>query len=314
MHPEPIYKLGKEPSSMSNFVTAPIKCAAFILCLLILNPIPVPVVESAGKKVGYFESLQQKLIKDGFEETRIKSLYNRPEVDFETKGVSLFLVHREARLNYDQFTTQASIQKALKYMEKYKTELAKVEKKYGVSKEIITAVILVETRLGNNVGRPFILNTLSSMASLADPEVRDMFWRKVSSSSRLTRKKYEKWVGKKSKWAYNELKAFLKYTNREEMDPASIPGSYAGAMGIPQFMPSNIRTLAKDGDNDGHIDLFNHADAITSVANYLKHYGWHPGIDEKKAHKVLLHYNYSKYYANTLIKISKLLKDGSSPV
>ena len=100
----------------------------------------------------------------------------------------------------------------------------------------------------------------------------------------------------------------MKYTNREEMDPASIPGSYAGAMGIPQFMPSNIRTLAKDGNNDGRIDLFNHADAISSVANYLKHYGWRPGIDDKKAYKVLLRYNYSKYYANTIIKISKLLK------
>ena len=83
------------------------------------------------KTAVYFNSLQQKLIKDGFEETRIKNLYNRPEVDFETKGVSLFLVHREARLNYDQFTTQASIKKALTYMEKYKAELARVEKKYG---------------------------------------------------------------------------------------------------------------------------------------------------------------------------------------
>ncbi|MFC1811493.1 lytic murein transglycosylase [Thermodesulfobacteriota bacterium] len=262
----------------------------------------------AEETVKYFESLQQKLIKDGFEETRIKDLYKRPEVDFETKGVSLFLVHQEARLNYDQFTTPASIQKASEYIQKYKTEFARVEKKYGVSKEIITAVILVETRLGKVVGGPIILNTLSSMASLADPEVRDLFWRKVSSSSRLTRKEYEKWVGKKSKWAYKELKAFLKYTNREEMDPASIPGSYAGAMGIPQFMPSNIRTLAKDGNNDGRIDLFNHADAISSVAYYLKHYGWHPGIDDKKAYKVLLRYNYSKYYANTIIKISKLLK------
>ena len=294
---------------MSNFVAASVKSAAFFFCVLILNTtLFIPVVESAEETVSYFESLQQKLIKDGFDEARIKSLYKRPEVNFETKGVSLFLVHREARLNYDQFTTQSQIRKASAYMEKYKTDFARVEKQYGVSKEIITAVILVETQLGDMVGGPFVLNTLSSMASLADVEVRNQFWRKVSSSSQLTREKYEKWVGKKSKWAYSELKAYLKYTDREKMDPAKIPGSYAGAMGIPQFMPSNIRPLAKDGNNDGRIDLFNHADAITSVANYLKHYGWHPGIDGKNAYKVLLRYNYSKYYANTIIKISKLLK------
>lgn len=286
------------------------KLIFFILYLLISGLISSVHAEEemTEKTVGYFESLQQKLIKDGFEETWIKNLYNRPEVDFETKGVSLFLVHQEARLNYDQFTTRESIQSASRYMEKHKAELETAEKRFGVDKAVITAIILVETRLGKTVGGPAILNTLSSMASLADPDARDMFWREVSGDVRLKKPAFEKWAKKKSKWAYKELKAFLNYTAKEEMDPAGIIGSYAGAMGIPQFMPSNIRTLAKDGNNDGRIDLFNHADAITSVANYLKHYGWHPGIDGKKAHKVLLRYNYSKYYANTIIKISKLLK------
>ena len=92
------------------------------------------------------------------------------------------------------------------------------------------------------------------------------------------------------------------------MDPAGIQGSYAGALGIPQFMPTNIRALARDGNDDGRIDLFDHADAIPSVASYLKHYGWRPGINGKKAYEVLLNYNYSKPYAKTILKISRLLK------
>jgi len=78
-------------------------------------------------------------------------------------------------------------------------------------------------------------------------------------------------------------------------------------LGIAQFMPSSILSFAKDGDGDGSVDLFNHADAIISIATYLGHYGWHTGIDRKDAYKVIYHYNHSKYYVNTILKISELL-------
>ncbi len=73
-------------------------------------------------------------------------------------------------------------------------------------------------------------------------------------------------------------------------------------------MPSNILALAKDGNMDGCVDLFNHADAIASIASYLQHHGWQAKIDDKKAYKILLRYNYSKYYANIILKIAKLLR------
>ena len=93
------------------------------------------------------------------------------------------------------------------------------------------------------------------------------------------------------------------------MDSRKVYGSYAGAMGIAQFIPSSILQLAKDGNKDGRVDLYNHTDAIASIANYLKHYGWHPGIDGKKAYKVLYHYNHSSYYVDTLLMVAKLLKN-----
>lgn len=265
-------------------------------------------VANAKNSDRYFESLQKSLIKDGFDKNIITRLYNQPQVYFEGKGVSRFLVHSEAKLNYDQFASNKSIHNALIYMDKYKKELAKAEKAYGVNGEIITAIILVETRLGTILGGPSILNTLSTMASLADLDVRDMFWGKVSRSTSLTRKQFEKWVKRKSKWAYNELKAFLKYTAAEKIDPASISGSYSGAMGIAQFMPSNILAFGRDGNGDERIDLFNHADAITSIASYLKHYGWHTGIGRKKAYQVIYHYNHSRQYVDVILKVAERLK------
>ncbi|RZB30785.1 MAG: membrane-bound lytic murein transglycosylase B [Desulfobacteraceae bacterium Eth-SRB1] len=286
------------------------KYIIFFICLLTLNLfLPGQANAGATEKAWQFKSLQKRLIKDGFDKAGINQLYNKPEVSFDTTGVTLFFKHQESRLNYDQFITWRSIRKAKKYLKTHKTALDNMERAYNVDKEIIVAIILVETRLGTCLGKRSILNTLSTMASLADPQVKKMLWSKISGSSGLTKKKFEKKAAIKSKWAYAELTALLKYAGRERMDPVALHGSYAGAMGIAQFMPSNALALAKDGDSDGRIDLFTHDDAIVSIANYLNHHGWHVGINDKKAYKILLKYNYSKYYANTILKISKLLKD-----
>jgi peptidoglycan lytic transglycosylase B len=285
------------------------KYSILVMGILMLSPIFFSQnAAGSNKSNNYFESLQKRLIEDGFDKDRITELYNRSEVYFERKGISRYLVHSEASLNYNQFTRKKSIQIALKYMEQHQKTLERTEKTYGVDKEIVTAILLVETRLGTLLGGPFVLNTLSTMAALADPDVRDMFWGKVAKSSQLTRKQFDRWVKRKSSWAYKELKAFLDYTAQENMDPAAIPGSYSGAMGIAQFMPSNVLALAKDGNDDGQINLFDHSDAINSVANFLKHYGWYPGIDGKKAYDVIYHYNHSKQYVDTILKVSKLLK------
>jgi membrane-bound lytic murein transglycosylase B len=146
------------------------------------------------------------------------------------------------------------------------------------------------------------------MAVMSEPAQRRDIWVALPADRRIEKSAFEKKADRKSGWAYTELKALLTYARREGIDPTSINGSYAGAMGIAQFMPSNVLAYAKDGDQDGRVDLFNHADAITSIASYLKHYGWKPGLTEKAAGKVVYHYNHSKYYVNTVLKITKQLK------
>jgi membrane-bound lytic murein transglycosylase B len=260
------------------------------------------------KNNNYFDSLQEKLVSDGFDKNTIKIIYDNPKVTFETKGISLFFMHSEAKLDYNQYTIKSQIKKARVYMKKNDTELSNAEKIYGVDKGVITAIILIETQCGTLLGNRSVLNTLSTMASLFDLQVREKLWTEISDTPELTRRGFERKAEKKSKWAYRELKAFLDHTIIERIDPVEIKGSYAGAMGISQFMPSNIPELAKDGNNDGSIDLFNHADAIASIAYFLKHHGWKPGISRKKAQKVVHHYNHSDQYVDAVLKISKLLK------
>lgn len=260
------------------------------------------------KKTDYFGSLKKKLTKDGFYKEEIDWLYGRKEIRFDVKGVSLYFVHQESKLDYGQFTKKKSLKNAKAYLKKYKDEFESAEKAFGVDRQIIAAIILVESRFGTYFGRRKVVNTLSTMSALMDKDVREALWKKIEKKTTLTKNQYAEKAKKKSTWAYDELKAFLLYTWDEKIDPCQINGSYAGAMGIPQFMPSNIRKFAKDGDGNGSVDLFNHADAIMSVASYLSHYGWKSGITEKKAFKVVYEYNHSKYYVNTILKIAKLLK------
>jgi membrane-bound lytic murein transglycosylase B len=222
-----------------------------------------------------FSSVKKRLITDGFDPTKINRLYSRPQVFFEADGVTILFTYKEAQVDYGQFANNWSIRKAKQYMQKYKDDLIRTEKAFGV---------------------------------LMDPVVRDRFWDLIPDSKKISRKKFEKKAAARSKWAYKELKAFLKYASREGFDPASIPGSFAGAVGVAQFMPTSILAYGKDGNNDGTVDMLNHVDSMASIANFLKSHGWRSGQSRKKAEKVIFHYNHSTYYVDTILKISRRLK------
>ena len=275
------------------------------ICFLIT---PAKASEKKLPKGNELDALAQKLIEDGFDSTKIQNLFAQDAVFFNPDGVSLFFIHSESSLNYDQFSSSKSIANAKQYMETHKESLDMAEKTFGVDKTIITAIILVETRLGNYLGKRTVINTLSTMAALTDKTLQEKIWTSIPDKKKPKRETFDKKVAKRSKWGYEELKALIRYADREGIDPTTIRGSYAGAMGIPQFMPSNALTLAKDGNVDGRVDLFDHNDAIFSVANYLKHHGWKPGISRQRQHEVLFRYNHSNYYVDALLKISDKLK------
>ena len=277
---------------------------AMIVCFWMASVLPAASQDSAAP----FNSLQAKLAGEGFDPVMLKNLFLNPDVHFEPRTMSLFFMHSEARVNYDQFLSQDSLQKARKYIQDHISDLNAAEETLGVAKEVITAIMLVETRLGTYLGTSSIMNTLSSLASMKDPELREVVWNSIQEDRRPIKSAFEERANAKSAWAYQELKAYLKYTGREKIDPTTIHGSYAGAMGISQFMPSNILAYGRDGNQDGRIDLFNPSDAIMSIANYLKNFGWKPGISYEAAFDVVYHYNHSKVYVTTILKIADQLK------
>ncbi|WP_271412165.1 lytic murein transglycosylase B [Pseudomonas sp. Q1-7] len=149
------------------------------------------------------------------------------------------------------FITPARIQKGLAFWNQHAEALARAEKEYGVPAQVIVAIIGVETFYGGNTGNFRVIDALSTLGFDYPP--RADFFRK-------------------------QLKEFLLLAREEQVDPLMLKGSYAGAMGLPQFMPSSFRAYAVDFDGDGHIDIWkNPVDAIGSVASYFKRHGWVPG-------------------------------------
>ncbi|MDD5059194.1 MAG: lytic murein transglycosylase B [Sideroxydans sp.] len=149
------------------------------------------------------------------------------------------------------FINPQRISGGVQFWNKYARALQRAEKKYGVPQEIIVGVIGVETMYGRNAGRYRALDALTTLA-FDFPRRADFF--------------------------RDELESYLVLAREQGFDLLSVQSSYAGALGIAQFMPSNFRRYAVDFNGNGKIDIMNEpVDAIGSVADYLKHYGWRGG-------------------------------------
>ena len=287
---------------------------ALVLCVIVLSTFYQDMAsanadqkQALKKHSLYFGAIEALLEKDGFNKNSISAIYTQPSVQFDPGIVATYFRHRESKLNYNQFLSEKSLNLARKYLQKHENAFKYAEKKFGVDRSVIVAILLVETRLGAYTGKEPVINTLSSIASLKDDRLRTVMWNRLSGESDRKREEFESWALRKSSWAYNELVAFLKYVKKEKLNPIEIRGSFAGAIGFSQFLPSNILWLGKDGNGDNKVDLFSHEDAIHSIANYLRNYGWKPGLDQQEMKKIIFQYNHSSYYVNTVYKIREVL-------
>jgi membrane-bound lytic murein transglycosylase B len=150
------------------------------------------------------------------------------------------------------FVNNTRIDGGLEFWERHRAALARARAEFGVPEEIVVAIIGIETVYGRNAGNYRVLDALATLAFDYPP--RADFFR-------------------------DELEQFLLLTQELGIDPLSVKGSYAGAIGIPQFMPGSARKFALDYDGDGRVDIAGDADdAIGSVANFLSRHGWSRGL------------------------------------
>ena len=143
-------------------------------------------------------------------------------------------------------SSDKKVEKGIKFYSKNLELINKIEDKFNVEKELLLALMGIETNFGTYVGK---MDILSSLATLSFDKRRSRFFT-------------------------NELLILLKLIDKDEIDYKSLYGSWAGAFGFFQFMPSTIKNHAIDYNNDDYIDLKNTEDAYASAANYLSNIGW----------------------------------------
>ena len=198
--------------------------------------------------------------KHGFSVAKLKQVFRcatiRPDIIEAMERPSEALPWHEYR---NIFVTVDNARRGARFWKENAQDIARAQERYGVPPEIIIAIIGVESRYGRSKGGYTVLDALTTL-TLKYPPRADFF--------------------------REELEEFLLLTREIDANPCEVKGSYAGAMGLPQFMPSSYRRLAVDFDGDGRRDLLdNPTDTIGSIAHYLHNHGWEAGapiIDEVK--------------------------------
>ncbi len=202
-------------------------------------PVLAELVEVMSREDDYPREELEAVLSSAKVDQRIIELMDRPYESLPW--------HRYREL----FIKESRIDRGVRFWQENRAILEAVEKEYGVPPEIVVALIGVETHYGTHMGNRRVLDSLVTLA--AD-------------------------YPRRSKFFSSELRTFLNTTRRENIPANSVLGSYAGAIGIPQFMPSSYESYSVDFNRNGKRDLVNEMeDAVGSVANYLLAHGWTRG-------------------------------------
>ncbi len=212
------------------------------------NPNAQQFIDKMVNKHGFYRQQLQEILSQA---KRLDSVLRLMDNQAPTTSVKPPSGPNGAWLRYrKKFITPDNVQNGVVFWNQYEDALNRAWQVYGVPPEIIVGIIGVETRWGRVMGKTRILDALATL-SFNYPRRAEYF--------------------------SGELETFLLMARDEQDDPLNLKGSFAGAMGYGQFMPSSYKQYAVDFSGDGHINLWDPVDAIGSVANYFKAHGWVKG-------------------------------------
>jgi len=187
------------------------------------------------------------------------------------------------------FITPGNVARGTQFYRDHKDILDQVQARYGVDPLVLVSLVGIETRWGGDTGGFHVLSALFTIAA-AFPSL--------------------------SHWACNEIAQYLEICWKGSIDPQSILGSYAGAFGYYQFMPSSYNAYAVDFDGDGQKSWDQWPDVLASVANYLTAHGYKPGPDESHGSPVwnaLYAYNHSDNYVRVILEMRQDIRTQLGP-
>lgn len=254
--------------------------------------------------------LKQRLKKNGFPKSFIQALLKNYEESKREQVIKLNVMGFLMSPDYSGHISPDSVQRCRIFLTENKKVFTQAEKKFGVKKEIIASLLWVESRLGENHGSFHVASVFLSLLQSEHPELiqvllEDLAVRAPSPTKSMIKKTKER-AKIKGRWAIGELWSLYKMNKKDPTVITQLKGSYSGAFGYSQFLPTSYVSWAKSFNPKNPADLYLPQDAILSVANYLYKNGYKKN-KPKSYKKALFHYNRSDDYGEIILKLSEKL-------
>jgi membrane-bound lytic murein transglycosylase B len=247
--------------------------------------------------------LADRLIKEGRDSVVVQELFQSERVGFVDELIPRNMIPLNSSAAYDGFLTDAQIRDGAQFYLTWGEQLKNLLSGTGIPAEIVVAVLKIESNLGQCRGDHPVFTTLATLAAMNNPQ----YWAHFADTSTTVTYEYlSKRARKRSRWAYRELNAFLDVCQRQGWNTLQVTGSWAGAFGWAQFLPSSFAYYSRDGDGDHRVDPNNLFDAVASLANYLLQARWGNSLESQR--KALHRYNPSNAYVDCVLEYSNKLR------
>jgi membrane-bound lytic murein transglycosylase B len=247
----------------------------------------------------------------GVDSAYIELLLADSLTSFDAKYVKNNVTNFASKADYSHNFSQEAVSNVREFVKSHDTTLQRAKQRFGVPSDVIAALMWVETKHGRITGKHHVPSVYLSVLLSSEPEYLESNTQIVLKAKELDSTKHdsvytsiEKRAQRKVTWATSQLKALATIQKNKTMNTLTLRGSWAGAFGYTQFLPSSYLSWATDGGGDREIDLYKFDDAIFSVANYLDRAGW--GESDAQQRKAVHHYNNSDDYVNAVLKLAKL--------
>lgn len=267
-----------------------------------------------------FNELRARLVADGIDSVTVARFFSDPRFELMRNVLKINVHQPDATDAYAGMVQPQSIAETSSFLNRHRATFDSVLTGSRVDAEVCAAILRVESNLGRFHGTYPLMNVFASLSMLDSDQLETLapeFWDRILSDFPESehpgiRERVNQRRSRKARWAYRELKLLLQMAQENRMDPLEVKGSWAGAFGLAQFLPSSYEAYARDGNNDGQVDLYVLEDAIASIANYLAVHGYRAGNEERQR-RAIRRYNHSDDYVDAVMTIAQGVAATSDP-
>jgi membrane-bound lytic murein transglycosylase B len=255
--------------------------------------------------------LVERLRANGVSQQDIDAIYTDPRMP-EFTFIPFSVRPKEPASMYTNFTKPTYRELGASFLDQKKEVFDHVEETLKVPREVVTAILVVESQIGRFTGNQLIVYRLSRLASANAPEnLRENYHEQKKKDPSVTFEQIQRRGRYLEQTFLPEIPALISIAKQSNIEVLSMKGSIAGAFGMPQFLPSAFMKFGMDGNKDGTISLHNEEDAMWSTANYLANYGFREDIPLQEKRSIIWRYNKSKSYIDTILRLSNSMRQES---